>query len=102
MPRVRTNPQAIATATRDVVNFFAIEIGYSTDGTLLLSQTKFVYGVTNTDDNHNTLRQIREEISWADLPQAAKNDLKALYAKVLQHAENRGHIGSGTDEGDLP
>lgn len=102
MPRVRTSPEVIATATRDVINFFAIEIGYSTDGDILLSQTKFVYGVTNSNENHETLRQIREEIKWADIPRAAKSDLKALYQKVLVHAEAQGHIGAGSDEGDLP
>jgi hypothetical protein len=101
MPRIRTTPQAIATATRDQLRFFGIEIGYSTDGTVLASQTTFTYGITNTDDAHNTLRQIREEIKWADLPQGVRTTLKSLYSSVLTDAQNKGHIGAGTDVGDI-
>ena len=101
MPRIRTTPEAIATATRDQMRFFGIEVGYSTDGTILASQTKFIYVIQNTDDAHNTLRNIREEINWADIPAGLKTKLKDIYAAVLTDATNKGHMGAGTDVGDL-
>lgn len=37
-----------------------------------------------------------------DWPAGVKTGIKALYAKVLSHAETAGHIGVGDDSDDLP
>lgn len=102
MPRARSNPEAIATVHYDAVTQFGMAISYGDDMRLVPTQTEFVYVIEHKDAGGRRIGQTVENIPLGDIPQAVKKDLKALFAKVLAHAESKGHIGAGADDNDLP
>lgn len=101
MARTRTTPAAIATAHVDVINQFGIEIAYNENHDAVPTKSVFFYRYVNLGASGEPLRQDYERIVWGDLPNAARTALKTLYSLILTDAQNKGHIGAGTDSGDL-
>jgi len=99
MPRVRTNPETQPAISTDRVMSFGVVIAYA-DGVHDADNTYFQYVVNNVDENGNAARSISERISWADLPRAVKDRLMFVHTAVMTDAQNKGHVGAGTDSGD--
>lgn len=100
MPRQRTNPEAVATIHHDAVTQFGVAVTYGEDMRAIPTQTEFVYVVDHLNAAGQKVGQTVEHVAWGDIPAPAKRDIKALFAKVLAHAETKGYVGAGSDSND--
>jgi hypothetical protein len=102
MPRTRTKPTPITTAFADTIEFIALQIAYTSALEVSLVETKLTYGIANRDSAGEIIHRESIDVPWNDLPANVKAAYKDIYALTLIHAESKGHIGAGTDSGDLP
>ena len=102
MPRTRTTPTPIKTAHYDTIDIMVLQIAYDSNLQVSLPNTKFSYGITNRDAAGWPVNEVSVEIPWGELPPSVKTDLRSIFDKALLDAENKGHMGEGTDGNDIP
>lgn len=103
MARNRTTPTDLPTVTitTDRILNFGVVMEYNADGSPNTDSIVFQYEIEHVDSNGKRTGIAVERIAFADWTTAVKTDLKAIRDKVLVDAENKGHIGAGTDSDDL-
>ena len=97
MRRILTVPSPIVVATEQRVSRVAIELEWDpATGTLDMNASHVRY-VVQSFDNTSGLEQRDYSIPLSQIPGAARQKLRDVYALAVNHAESNGGLGAGTD-----